>query len=106
MSFWLGLGIGPGRNGRPRILTIPDDEVNAINNEDCTPSMYRFQQLVTSGSAKKMKFYVKQRDDGEVDISTPYELDEVELALRLSERKQARKRIVDLAETLASSESE
>ena len=53
-----------------------------------------------------MKFYVKQYDDGEVDISTPYELDEVELALRLLERKQARKRIVDLAETLASSESE
>lgn len=55
---------------------------------------------------KKMKFYVKQYDDGEVDISTPYELDEVELAIRLLERKQARKRIVDLAETLASSESE
>jgi hypothetical protein len=53
-----------------------------------------------------MKFYVKQHDDGEVEISTPYELDEVELALRLLERKQARKRIVDLAETLASSESE
>jgi len=55
---------------------------------------------------KKMTFYVKQYDDGEVDISTPCELDEVELAIRLLERKQARKRIVDLAETLATSESE
>ena len=47
-----------------------------------------------------MKFIAKQFDDGTMTISLPYEVEEVEIAIRAAERKQRNRRIKELAEAL------
>ena len=47
-----------------------------------------------------MRFIAKQFDDGTMTISLPYELEEVEIAIRAAERQQRKLRIKGLAEAL------
>jgi hypothetical protein len=47
-----------------------------------------------------MRFIAKQFDDGTVTIALPYELEEVEIAIRAAERQQRKLRIKRLAEAL------
>jgi len=52
------------------------------------------------GGGNTMKFIAKQFDDGTMTISLPYEVDEVEIAIRAAERQQRKLRIKELAEAL------
>jgi hypothetical protein len=52
------------------------------------------------GGRNNMRFIAKQFDDGTMTISLPYEVDEVEIAIRAAERQQRKLRIKELAEAL------
>ena len=48
----------------------------------------------------ELKLIAKHFDNGVVTISLPFESEEVETAIRLAERKQAKRRIEELAAVL------